>query len=240
MLTGDRRAREIGVLASDTMADLCPTRYTDHLREIGWPLHLVINAYEATGERKYLHAAAKEWAVLRKNLDPQRGWVIMLANGHCSEPAESKRCRGNNMYMLGFTLTALARYHRITNDPEVLKALSTGINQMIREAWSERHKSFYLTSCRHVQAQPPPAYCSATFHASEAFVYEAALTGNREHRRIIRDALRAAIAGGAQFMAKQEHLGQTGYYSGSFHFAPFGLSALSGSEEVNPAAGRNR
>jgi hypothetical protein len=84
-----------------------------------------------------------------------------------------------------------------------------------------------LTSCRHGKTSPPPAYCSATFHASQAFVYEADLTGNREHLRIIREALRTAIAGGVQSLSKHEPLGQTGYYSGSFLFAPFGLSALS-------------
>jgi uncharacterized protein YyaL (SSP411 family) len=222
------------------MADLCPTRYSDHIRQIGWPFHLVIDAYEATGEKKYLDAAEKQWETLKKNLDPKMGWVIMLAYGHCSERAESKRCRGNNMYMLGFTLTALARYHRITNDPAVLKALSTGIDQMIREAWSEQYKSFYLTSCRHAKTQPPAAYCSATFHASEAFVYEAALTGNQEHRRIICEALRTAIAGGVQSMLRQEHVGQTGYYSGAFHFAPFALSALSDDPGMNRNAKRDR
>ena len=220
------------------MADLCPTRYSDHIRQVGWPFHLVLDAYEATGEQRYLDAARKQWEVLKKNLDPQMGWVVMLAYGHCSEPSESKRCRGNNMYMLGFTLTAVVRYHKFTNDPEVLKALSAGINQMIREAWSEQHKSFYLTSCRHGKTKPPPAYCSATFHASQAFVYEAALTGNEEHRRIIGEALRTAIAGGVQSLSKHEPLGQTGYYSGSFHFAPFGLSALSDDVQVNRDSNR--
>src|SRR4029079_503638 len=120
---------------------------------------------------------------------PEKGWPVMLAYGHCSEPSEAKRCRGQNMYMLGFTLTAISRYHRITNDPEVLKALSVGIDQMIREAWNEEHQSFYLTSCVHQRNSPPPGFCSATFHASEAFAYETSLTGNAEHHRIMRAAL---------------------------------------------------
>ena len=73
------------------MAALCPTGYSDHIRQVGWPLHLLLNAYEATGEERYLAAAGKQWNVLKKNLDPLRGWVIMLAHGHCSEAAESKR-----------------------------------------------------------------------------------------------------------------------------------------------------
>lgn len=226
LLTGDRRAREVGVLASDAMAELCPTRYTDHIRNIGWPLHLLLNAHEATGDKKYLTAAHKQWLVLKKNLDPKKGWVVVLAHGHCAVSAESGRCRGNNMYMLGLTLTALARYHRITDDPEVLKALSAGIDQMIRDCWSERHKSFYLTSCRHFRNSPPPGFCAATFHASEAFAYEAAVTGNEEHRRIMREALRTAITAGVKTLADNETLGQTGYYSGVFLFAPFGLSVL--------------
>lgn len=226
LLTGDRRARQVGLLVSDTMADLCPTRYTDHIRNIGWPMHLLLNAYEATGEKKYLMAVGKQWQELKKNFDPKKGWVILLAYGHCAMEAESGRCRGNNMYMLGFTLTALARYHRITGDPEVLQGLSAGIDQMIRECWSEKHKSFYLTSCRHYRNSPPPGFCSATFHASEAFAYESTVTGNREHRRIMKEALRTAIAAGAKTLADKETLGQSGYYSGVFLFAPFGLSML--------------
>ncbi len=223
LLTGDRRARDVGVLASDAMSNLCPTRYTDHIRWVGWPLHLMLAAYEATGDKKYLDAAHKQWKVLKDNFDSQKGWVVMLAYGHCSVEAESGRCRGNNMYMLGFTLTALARYHRITGDPEVLKALSTGLDQVIRETWSESDKSFYLTSCRHAQKSPAPAYSSVTFHVSEALAYESRVTGNREHRRILRESLRHGIAAGGKALQSQEHLGQTGYYSGVFLFPPFSL-----------------
>lgn len=223
-LTGDRRARDVALLVSDTMADFCPTAYTDHIRWIGWPFHLVLAAYDATGDEKYLQAATRQWHRLRENFDRAQGWRVLLAHGHCSEAAEATRCRGQNMYMFGFTLTALARYHRVTHDPEVLQALSVGIEQMIREAWNEGHQSFYLTSCVHQRNSPPPGFCSATFHASEAFAYEAALTGNAEHRRIMRAALQSGIAAGRQVIAEGEPRGQTGYYSGVFHFAPFALS----------------
>ena len=226
LLTGDRRSRDVGVLASDTMSELCPTRYTDHIRWVGWPLHLVLAAYEATGDQKYLDAARKQWQVLKANFQPDTGWVVMLAYGHCSIAAESGRCRGNNMYMLGFTLTALARYHRITGDPEVLKALSTGLDQVIREAWNDKSKSFYLTSCRHAKTSPAPAYSSVTFHVSEALAYESRLTGNLEHLRILRESLRNGIVAGMKSLEAQEPLGQTGYYSGSFLFPAFALWAL--------------
>lgn len=226
LLTGDRRARDVGVLASDAMSNLCPTRYTDHIRWVGWPLHLVLAAYEATGDKKYLDAAQKQWQVLKDNLDSKQGWIVLLAYGHCSVEAESGRCRGNNMYMLGFTLTALARYHRITGDPEVLKALSTGLDQVIRETWSEGDKSFYLTSCRHAQKSPAPTYSSVTFHVSEALAYESRLTGNQDHRRVLRESLRHGIAAGMKTLQSQEPLGQTGYYSGVFLFPPFALLDL--------------
>lgn len=226
LLTGDRRARDVAVVASDTMARLCPTRYTDHIRNVGWPMHLLLDAYEATADPKYLAAAQKQWDVLKKNLDPKKGWVVRLAYGHCSVQAESGRCRGNNMYMLGFTLTALARYHRITGDPEVLTALTCGLDQMVREGWSEKDKAFYLTSCVHTRRTPPLSFNAPAFHSSEAFAYEAALTGNKEHRRIAREAFVSAIAGGARVLARNEALGQSGYYSGVFRFAPFGLGLL--------------
>lgn len=225
-LTGDRRAKDVAVLVSDTMAEFCPTPYTDHIRWIGWPLHLMLAAYDATGEEKYLAAATKQWQTLKDNFDPEKGFQVLLAYGHCNQEPEAKRCRGQNMYMLGFTLTGLARYHRITQDPDVLRALSAGIDQMIREAWSEEHQSFYLTSCVHQRNSPPPGFCSATFHASEAFAYETALTGNDEHRRVMRAALKTAIQAGRQSLAAGEIRGQTGYASGVFHFAPYALPLL--------------
>lgn len=222
-LTGDRRAKDVAVLVSDTMAECCPTPYTDHIRWIGWPLHLMLAAYDATGEEKYLAAATKQWQTLKDNFNPEKGFQVLLAYGHCNQETEAKRCRGQNMYMLGFTLTGLARYHRISQNPDVLKALSVGIDQMIREAWSEERQSFYLTSCIHQRNSPPPGFCSATFHASEAFAYEAALTGNAEHRRIMQAALKTAIRAGRESLAAGEFRGQTGYASGVFHFAPYAM-----------------
>jgi hypothetical protein len=226
LLTGDRRARDVAVLVSDAMAELCPTRYTDHIRQVGWPMHLLVSAYEATADERYLAAAGKQWQVLKHNLDPKAGWVVRLAYGHCPVQAETERCRGNNMYMLGLTLTALARYHRITGQGEVLEALTCGLDQMVREGWSEKDKAFYLTSCLHARHSPPPSFNTPTFHSAEAFAYEAALTGNQEHRRIAREALRAAIEAGARTLDRNEASGQSGYYSGVFLFAPFGLGVL--------------
>ena len=149
-LTGNRRSLEIALRACDVLASRMPTRYTDHLRGIGWPLNMMMAAYQATGQQKYLAAAKRNWEVLRKELDPERGWVVLLAYGHCNEAGVAKRCRGQNTYMLALTLSALARYHQVTRDPEVLVALSAGIDQMIRQCWSEEHQGFWLRSCDHL------------------------------------------------------------------------------------------
>lgn len=226
LLTGDRRALAVARKTADTIAANCPTRYTDHIRDVGWPLNLVIAAYEATGEKRYLDAATRQWKLLQKHLDPQRGWHIRMAYGHCSEPSPAKRCRGHCAYMLGLTLSGLARYHRATQDPAVQQALTAGVKQLIRECWSEKHKSFYLTSCTHLRGNPPPALCSVTSLASEAIAYEARLTNNREHLRILRAAFRTLVDAGLQSVAKGEPHGQTGYASMMFHFAPYALSAL--------------
>jgi hypothetical protein len=42
----------------------------------------------------------------------------------------------------------------------------------------------------------------------------------------MREALHTAIAAGVKSLAEKETLGQTGYASGVFLFAPFGLSVL--------------
>ena len=230
LLTGDRLAMDVSVLVSDTMARQCPTLYSDHLRGVGWPLNLVLSAYEATGDKKYLDAATRQWQTLKKNLDPEKGWVVVLAYGHCDTQDLKGRCSGQNSYMLALTLSGLARYHRITGDPEVLKGLSAGIDQLIREMWVEEAKTFKLTSCfcsgRNTGAVK---LCSVTFLSAEAFAYESALTGNKEHLRIFRDAFHTAVDAGAarsRARAKKLQLNDPVHYSGFFHFTPFGLSAL--------------
>ncbi len=226
LLTGDRRARDVLVLVADRVASECPTRYSNHMREIGWPLNLVISAYEATGNETYLAAATRQWKQLRSHLDPERGWVIMLAYGHCAAKDHKDRCLGQNSYLLALTLSGLARYHQITGDPEVLAAVSAGLDQIIRECWSEEHKSFYATSCTHYMDKPPSAYCATTFLSSLAFAHEIALTGNEEHRRIFREAFKTTIEAGKRNLESGDPQVQAGYSSRAFHFTPFGLRAL--------------
>jgi len=226
LLTGDRRALEVAKMTADAIAADCPTRYSDHIRDLGWPLNLVVAAYEATGEKKYLDAATRQWKLLQKHFDPEKGFQVLLAYGHCNEPSVSKRCRGQNAYMFGLTLSGLARYHRITKDPEALRGLTVGVDQLIRECWSEKHKSFYLSSCTCLRHNPPPALSSATALASEALAYESELAGNKEHRRILREAFQTLVNAGIESLAKGEQQGQTGYASMMFHFTPHALWAL--------------
>lgn len=224
LLTGDRRMLDVAKLAADRVASECPTPYTNHIRGIGWPLNLMITAYETTGEERYLAAAHRQWETLKANLDPQEGWMIMLAYGHCTAKSTSDRCHGQVSYLLALTMSALARYHQITGDPEVLEALTIGLDQIIRTCWSEGHKTFYSTPCMHQRHQTPPAYCPTTFLSSLAFAHEIAHTGNKEHRRIYRAALKTALMEGAEQHAQSG--GQAGYASRAFHFTPHGLRLL--------------
>ena len=111
-LTGDRRAWEVAIQIADAMVRHCPTAYSDHIRGLGWPIVLVLNAYEATGDKKYLDAATACWQVLKKNIDWQRGWVVRLAKGHCVHP--ERICYGNVPFMeglTGFRLGPLSPHH---------------------------------------------------------------------------------------------------------------------------------
>lgn len=225
-LTGDRRAREVALQVADLMASAMTAKVSTHIRTLGWPTILVLSAYEATGDAKYLEAATRNWQALRQSLDPQRGWVVKLAGDHCLHPAGStqqerntkfkdQRCEGNVPFMEGLTLCALARYHRHTGDPEVLKAITVGIDQMIRECWLEDVKTFRYTAC--------PLSTKTSYGlfmlSAEAMAYEAQLTGNREHRRILREGFRTAVA----------KMGADGFGKGLAQmtfFAPFALGAL--------------
>jgi uncharacterized protein YyaL (SSP411 family) len=212
-LTRDRRALEVSRQIADAMARHCPTSYGDHLRALGWPIILVLAAYEATGDAKYLEAAEKCWRVLKENIDWKRGWVVQLAQGHCLHG--DRRCYGNVPFMEGLTLCALARYHRITRDPEVARAITVGIDQMIRECWQEDVKTFRYTACPLSTKKP----YSLFMLSAEAMAYEAALTGNQEHFRILREGFRAAIP-----RADADRFGKS--LAQMIFFAPHGLSML--------------
>ncbi len=199
-LTGDRRAREVALQAADMMAAAMTAKVGTHIRTLGWPTILVLSAYEATGDPRYLEAARRNWEALRQSLDPQRGWVVKLASDHCLHPAGStreerntkyrdQRCEGNVPFMEGLTLCALARYHRYRGDPEVLRAITTGIDQMIRECWQEDLKTFRYTACPLSNKTPYGLFMLS----AEAMAYEVRLTGNAEHRRILREGVRSAV-----------------------------------------------
>lgn len=212
LLTGDRRAYEVSIQMADAMVRHCPTAYSDHIRGLGWPIVLVLHAYELTGDEKYLRAATACWQVLRKNLDWEKGWVVQLAKGHCVHP--ERICYGNVPFMEGLTVSALARYHRITQDPEVLRAISVGIDQMIRECWVEEDKAFRYTAC---PLSTPRTYISVCL-AAEAMAYESQLTGNVEHARILREGLRE--------MLKRAGSGDGKSLAQWIHFSPFALRLL--------------
>ena len=226
LLTGNRRAHEVAVMACDAMARRTPTRYTDHLRGIGWPLQMMMAGWDATGDQAYLAAATRQWRRLRTHLDPKRGWVVKLAFGHCSEPSDAGRCRGQNAYMLALTLSGVARYHQATGDPEVLVGLSAGIDQLIRECWNEKYTAFHSTSCKHLRHVAPSGQNSTAALIAQAITYESALTGNAEHRRIGRVALETLIAAGIKNLPTDNLKGQTGYGSMMFLFTPYGLPLL--------------
>ena len=224
-LTGDRRAREVALQVADMMTSAMTAKVGTHIRTLGWPTILVLSAYEATGDAKYLEAAKRNWEALKQSLDWQRGWVVKLASDHCLHPAGStrqerdtihkdKRCEGNVPFMEGLTLCALARYHRHTGDPEVLKAITVGIDQMIRECWQEDLKTFRYTAC---PLSPKTSY-GLFMLSAEAMAYEAELTGNAGHLRIFREGFRSAVAHGGNGFGKN--------FAQMSFFAPHALSAL--------------
>jgi len=214
-LTGDRRAREVALQMADAMVRHMPTKYGDHIRAIGWPMIMVLHSYEATGDKKYLDAATQNWQVMKREIDWDRGWVVRLAKGHCLHEDDDERCEGNVPFMEGMTLCALSRYHRLTGDPEVLKAITAGIDQMIRECWQEDVMTFRYTACPLSSKAPYPLFMLSV----EALAYEGTLTGNTEHLRVLREGFRAAVPREAN-----HEFGKGA--AQMIHFAPHGMSAL--------------
>lgn len=213
LFSGDRRALEVSLMIADTMVENCPIPYGSgtHIRAQGWPMILLLCAYDVTGDRKYLKAADTLWRVLKEKLDPEKGWVVRLAGDHCRHG--DRRCYGNVPFMEGMMLCALSRYHRITKDPEVLRAISVGIDQMIRECWEEDRKAFRYTAC-----PISPITYSLFPLVSEAMAYEIALTKNPEHLRVFRECMMTAIQKDSNGFGKS--------FAQWLHFTPYGLPAL--------------
>ena len=200
---------------------------------------MMMAAWDATGDQAYLSAANRQWRRLRQHLDPDKGWVIKLAYGHCSEPSDAGRCRGQNAYMLALTLSGLARYHKATGDPEALQGLTAGIDQLIRDCWNQKHRAYRTTSCKHYRHIPPTGQNSPAALICQAIAYESSLTNNAEHRRIGREALTTLIAAGIKNLPTDNLKGQTGYGSMMFLFTPYGLPLLENqSPRATPARGR--
>ena len=56
---GDRRALNVALQAADAMLKHIPTGYGTHIRSLGWPMIMMLHAYEATGDKKYLDGATE-------------------------------------------------------------------------------------------------------------------------------------------------------------------------------------
>ena len=99
----------------------------------------------------------------------------------------------------------------------MLRAITAGIDQMIRECWQEDVKTFRYTACPLSSKAP---YCLFML-STEAMAYEIAQTGNQEHLRILREGIRAAIPEG-----DGHHFGKN--LAQMIFFTPHGLGALEG------------
>ena len=214
LFSGDRRALEVSLEIADAMASHCPIRYGSgtHVRDQGWPMILLLDAYDLTLDEKYLDAAHSVWATLKEQLDLKKGWVVKLAGGHCEHG--DRRCFGNVPFMEGLMLGGLARYHRVTGDPEVLQAITVGVDQMIRECWEEQQKTFRYTAC----PLSPKTWHTLFPLSAEAMAYEIDHTGNEEHLRILQEGMKAAIQRGISGGGKG--------FAQVIYFAPMGLSVL--------------
>ncbi|MFC1712380.1 hypothetical protein ACFL6S_01860 [Candidatus Poribacteria bacterium] len=214
LFSGDRRALEVSLQIADAMVANCPIEYGSgtHIRAQGWPMILLLSAYDVTLDEKYLEAAGTLWEVLKAEFDPEKGWVIRLAGDHCRHG--DRRCYGNVPFMEGLMLSALSRYHRVTEDPEILAAITVGIDQMIRECWEEDQKTFRYTAC----PLSPNTWYTLFPLSAEAIAYEVGQTGSKEHLRILKEGMKAAIQRGFSGGGKG--------FAQAIHFTPFGLSAL--------------
>ncbi len=131
-----------------------PYRNQGNPRSHGWMLEGLMQAYDATGEPKYLKAADTVADSLRKvqNFEHGGAWGYKLpptyAHGH-------KDAVGNSCFQMGVVSQALRHYATRANRPEVARNLS-GVSSWLRKTWDPAAAAWpYVASWDGTPLWPP-------------------------------------------------------------------------------------
>ncbi|MEM7134242.1 MAG: hypothetical protein AAF702_48680 [Chloroflexota bacterium] len=149
LLTGDTSVLESILL---TKAWLLQDHWFDNYdfsncREAGWHMIHLCMVASITNDPSCLNGAAIIVERVLEKEEPDGGWVHMLTESHCG--CGYPRCRGEAGFMVGVLLSGLKRYHNLTQDERVAKAIIGGAHWLIHHTFDDASGHFRYTSCKN-------------------------------------------------------------------------------------------
>ena len=183
-LTGCSRALE----AARMIADRYDTYYTinydfTNCRIPGWHLILTLGMYEATGDEFYLNSARIIVERVLERREPNGGWIRCLVPGHCRCMPRHKGAAG---FMVGILLSGLKRYHLLTGDDKVARAIVDAARWIVADTWMPDREAFRYTSC------PNTGTISGNM-LWEGIAYAVRLSGDEHLQRVLLTDMRNEI-----------------------------------------------
>lgn len=186
-LTGDPWFKEVVGRIGDNLAQLVEDRVMKFAREShsgrvnGWTMLALAGAYELDWKKRYLKAMK---TLANDKIDEQDsncgGWLYNLGWGHCF--CRSKKHVGEAGFLTSVQVNGLSRYYELTGDPRIPGVIRRAITNLNNDTWREEWMDWRYTSC---PASPPIHQIGVTIMA---LVNSARLTGDAEHRRILKTA----------------------------------------------------
>jgi hypothetical protein len=197
-LTGDRRSAQTARIVADRYAGDHTRNYEfTNCRNNGWHLILVMQMYEATGDRFYLNAAH---IIIERTLERQTsdgGWRRMLVYGHCL--CDIPRHLGNAGFMVGILLVGMKMYHQATDDRRVAESLIRGAEFLVDALW--KGEAFQYTPCPRSPMKPEDMG-----HIIAAICYACRIGGDGRLAAVLAPAIRRMfeeLTGAARILSAQ-------------------------------------
>ncbi len=167
-------------------------------REQGWPLGVMLRAWQETLRPKYLKHARRLVDIALGYLEPRRGTYIEV-HGSVSH-------RGSTPFMDGILCTALRNYHRLTGDQRVAVA----IVRIAEAVYAEMHDPLHTKTAPNIDYYYSPnpylrgndgftPITTLNLNVAAAQAYGAYLTGDSGLADIARRSWLAGLEGGTVY-----------------------------------------
>ncbi|MEI6502279.1 MAG: hypothetical protein WCP21_14790, partial [Armatimonadota bacterium] len=206
-LTGEPRAAESALALGEHCAyAFAPTfdALGSHERSAGWSLRALMAVYNGTCDPVYLAAAKRIAQVpLREQKFDQGGaWPHVLPKDHAGDTPGAV---GNNMFLIGVLLGGLQAYHEASQDPAVLKSLTSGAAWVVKSWDAKRGGWPYSATVEGRRLYDASANLNQLIVTPLAYVGR--LTRNANLLKIASEALTATVCqtagGNGKGMAQQ-------------------------------------